>query len=148
MKITLPTVTRFVSVLAVAAASLSFSSPAVAASLPGMAGHAWIPSEQACFASAWSQIFLTSSCNSQPRKWLIPVPMTSGSHTFSINAVPGAPLNVLCRVVVNDASNNLIWQSATTQFSGTLGTQSIPAGATAHFDCDLMGTGTVRSVSY
>ena len=125
------------------AGPLLFVTTASAATLPGIAGHAWVPGDQACFYSSWSRV--RNSC-STTKKLLIAGRNTVQSNTvitFSAAAEgAGGGVPPSCRGVANDPSNGLVAQTPVNfALPGPsltrIGQMSVSPQATFHFDCDI-----------
>jgi hypothetical protein len=113
------------------------------ATLPAIAGHAWVASDQACFHSSWSSV--RNSC-STTKKLLIAGRNSAQTTTviaFSAageNAAGGIP--PVCRAVVNDPVNGLAGQTGAASITPgpgitVMGSISVSPSATFHFDCDI-----------
>jgi hypothetical protein len=113
------------------------------ATLPAIAGHAWVHGDQACFYSSWARV--RNSCTTT-KKFLVAGRNSAQSTTviaFSAAAESSAGgVPPLCRVVVNDPGNGLVAQTAANSVlpgpaATPLGSASVSADATFHFDCDI-----------
>jgi hypothetical protein len=123
--------------------ALAVVATASADTLPAIGGHAWVPSDQACFYSSWSRV--RNSC-STTKKLLI-----SGRNPAQTNTVitlsaaaesTGGGIPPSCRGVANDPANGLVAQTAATLVLPgpgltRLGQMTLSADATFHFDCDI-----------
>ena len=116
---------------------------ASADTLPAIAGHAWVPGDQACFYSSWSRV--RNSC-STTKKLLIAGRNPAQSNTvITLSAAAessGGGVPPSCRGVANDPANGLVAQTAlNVVLPGptltSLGPISVSADATFHFDCDI-----------
>lgn len=123
-------------------AAAVLAGPATAASVPGIAGHAWFASDSGCFTSGWSM--MKNSCSST-KKLLVPVTtQTSGTWTVASSFYGGDSPKVVCYAVGNSNDGISGWVSGAMSSAGspnpsyqTKFSSVYTPGGTLHFDCDV-----------